>query len=174
MTTLSGTLGTILAVATMLLGVGCSSSGDDAAETHAAETHASETHASETATMNTTESGETAGCVVTNGCGTFDQCSPGEGVVPDDPETPSIVAACTSYCMAIDGIGGCMVVLDACVNQCAADACAVCPGTLAPLIECRTQELDASTCICNGGAAADCPVPPACQAQQAALFQCEG
>jgi hypothetical protein len=173
MTTLSGTLGAILAVATMLLGVGCSSSGDDAAETHATETHASETHAGESATTDMTESGETAGCVVTNGCGTFDQCSPGDGVVPDDPETPSIVAACTSYCMAIDGIGGCMVVLDVCVNQCAADACAVCPGTLAPLIECRTQELDASTCICNGGTPA-CPVPAACQAQQAALFQCGG
>jgi hypothetical protein len=163
MTTLSETLGTILAVATMLLSVGCSSSGDEAAETQA----------SETATTDMTESGETAGCVVTNGCGTFDQCSPGDGVVPDDPQTPSIVAACTSYCMAIDGIGGCMVVLDVCVNQCASDACAVCPGTLAPLIECRTQELDASTCICNGGTP-DCPVPAACEAQQDALLQCGG
>ena len=147
---------------------GCA--GDNDGETNAAETNAAETNADET-------TGSTDGDgLIMNACGTFDPSEPGDGGSPQDPDDPEIIEACTAWCAALSGIdalGACASDTDACVNTCKLRSCGVCPGTLAPLVNCEVDEIDPAACACEGDTAV-CQQPAACDELGFATGACGG
>jgi hypothetical protein len=119
------------------------------------------------------ESGETSGNIVTNGCGTYDLSEPGDSEIPQDPDHPDIIAACTSLCEAMAEIDGCGTDVEGCVNVCKQRSCSVCSGTLAPLVNCEAEQIDPSVCSCVAGAV-ECPETDACDEVEAKTYQCGG
>jgi hypothetical protein len=116
---------------------------------------------------------EDGGETVTHECGTFDPNEPGDSVIPQDPASEEIVDACEALCDAMASIEGCAIDLDACVEDCRLESCDFCPGTLAPLAECRSEFFDPAACTCSGGVA-DCEVPGDCTELMYDTTQCGG
>ncbi|MCA9707113.1 MAG: hypothetical protein KDK70_14775 [Myxococcales bacterium] len=96
-----------------------------------------------------------------NECGTFDPTEPGDGVVPQDPSDPEIIAACTALCEALATVPECRTDPATCLDDCRLRSCPICPGTLAPLVTCETENFDAAACRC-GPQGASCPIPAPC------------
>ena len=118
-------------------------------------------------------SGETTGGdgEVTNGCGTFDTSLPGDSPIPQDPDDPEILDACTSLC---DVLGEtCASTTDDCLTLCKMRSCDVCPGTLAPFVECQAAEVDPAACTCDAEGLT-CDVAEVCLDSYYALSQCGG
>jgi hypothetical protein len=109
-----------------------------------------------------TESGaDTDDGLITNACGTFDPNEPGDSVIPQDPDDPEIVTACTALCDAQAGIMDCTTSAEACLEHCKMRSCSICPGTLAPLVDCETSMFVDEGCTCDAEGI-DCPVPAGC------------
>lgn len=116
---------------------------------------------------------ETDSNVIMNACGTYDLNEPGDSNIPQDPDDPVILAACTSKCEAMAQIEGCADDLEACVETCKFRSCDVCSDTLAPLVQCEAEQIDPSVCTCENGVV-QCPATDACDAQNDATYQCGG
>lgn len=155
--------------------LGCTGDGDEGAESNSGsnESESAGESAQETGFLDTGETGETGDDLIMNACGTFDPNEPGDSVPPQDPDDPEIIEACTGLCEALDGVGGCMVDAEACVETCKLRSCQICPGTLAPLVECETQELDPAACSCTDGVV-ECPLPEACNELAGQTGACGG
>jgi hypothetical protein len=109
-----------------------------------------------------TETGaDTDDGLITNACGTFDPNEPGDSVIPQDPDDPEILTACTALCEAQAGIMDCTTTAEACLEHCKMRSCAICPGTLAPLVDCETTMFVGDGCTCDAEGI-DCPTPAAC------------
>jgi hypothetical protein len=105
---------------------------------------------------------ETGDGLITNACGTFDPNEPGDSVIPQDPDDPEIIAACTALCeVAAETIMGCTTSAEACLEQCKMQSCAFCPDTLVPLVECETTMFVSDGCSCDAEGI-DCPTPAGC------------
>lgn len=96
-----------------------------------------------------------------------------DGVVPEDPADPKIVAACDALCTKRAAIQMCPDVVASCVERCRLASCQICPGTLVPEIECETAAFDATKCTC-GTDGPICPDATACNDERAAQSQCGG
>lgn len=107
------------------------------------------------------ESGTEGEEPITNACGTFDFNEPGDSVAPQDPDDPEIITACTALCEAQAGIEGCTTEAAACLESCKMRSCAICPDTLAPLVDCETEMFTGEGCTCDAEGI-DCPVPAGC------------
>jgi hypothetical protein len=111
----------------------------------------------------------------TTECGTFEPPDgPTDSVFPDDPASADIVASCEAFCDAFAAVcdnGG--FFRDDCIDDCRLRACAICPGTLVPLVDCEASETDVATCGCQDGIPV-CEQPGACSEEQAATSQCGG
>lgn len=119
------------------------------------------------------ESGSSSGGLIMTACGTFDPNVPGDSVAPQDPDDPEIIAACTSLCEAAGAATDCMTEQGECIDACKMRSCAICPGTLVPLVECETSMLDATGCSCDG-AGPVCTTPEGCSDEAAATGFCGG
>src|SRR5688572_8380716 len=111
--------------------------------------------------------------VVTNACGTFDPNFPGDSVPPQDPDDPEIIAACTDLCELLGTIGDCAGSPEACLEECKLRSCTICPGTLAPLVECETAMFGAEACTCEA-TGPQCPTPAGCDELEDDTTQCGG
>jgi hypothetical protein len=117
---------------------------------------------------------ETGGEMITNACGTFDPNEPGDSVIPQDPDDPEIIAACTSLCdAAAAGIMGCTTSAEACLEQCKMRSCGFCPDTLVPLVECETTMFVSDGCTCDADGI-DCPAPAGCSDLEDQTTACGG
>jgi hypothetical protein len=142
-------------------------SGNDSGPTNTETTAAEGTTASDE-TIGTTGSG-----VIVNGCGTFDTNVPGDSAIPQDPDDPEIIDACTALCDAMATIADCTTDPVACLDACKLRSCSICPGTLAPLVACETELFDGATCEC-GEEGTECGTPAGCSTQLSATSQCGG
>jgi hypothetical protein len=115
------------------------------------------------------------GETIVNECGTFSEedLEGTDGTIPQDPATPSLVAACEELCAAMEGEAACGRELDDCVDACRIQSCDVCPGKLQPLVECRTAAVGESVCSC-GADGPECEVPEACAEEEGQLGACGG
>jgi hypothetical protein len=111
--------------------------------------------------------------IVMNACGTFDFNEPGDSVIPQDPDDPEIITACTTLCDAMAGVPECTTIPETCLETCKLRSCPICPGTLVPLVACETELFDAATCECGTNGAV-CGTPEGCSEQRAATIQCGG
>lgn len=132
-----------------------------------------ETTAAEGTTANDETAGTTDSGVITNACGTFDTNVPGDSAIPQDPDDPEIIDACTALCDAMASVADCTTDPAACLDACKLRSCTICPGTLVPLVACETELFDAATCECGAEGAA-CGTPEGCSAELAATSQCGG
>lgn len=96
-----------------------------------------------------------------------------DGVLPQDPADPKIVAACDALRKKRAAIQMCPDVVSSCVERCRLASCQICPGTLVPEIECETAALDPAKCSC-GTDGPICPDAPDCNDERAAQSQCGG
>ena len=87
--------------------------------------------------------------LVMNACGTFDPNRPGDSVIPQDPDDPDIIAACTALCEALASVPDCNTDATTCLDTCKMRSCNVCPGTLVPLVDCETEMFAAAGCSCG-------------------------
>jgi hypothetical protein len=104
---------------------------------------------------------ETGDGSITNACGTFEPDGPNDSVIPQDPDDPEILTACTALCEAQAGIVDCTTTAEACLEHCKMRSCTICPGTLAPLVDCETAMFVGDGCTCNADGI-DCPTPDGC------------
>jgi hypothetical protein len=116
----------------------------------------------ENASSSSSDSGSSESGLVMNACGTFDPNRPGDSVIPQDPDDPEIVAACTSLCEALANVPECTTDPTPCLDACKLRSCNICPGTLVPLVECETEMFAADGCSC-GRVGAECPTPEGCR-----------
>jgi hypothetical protein len=63
--------------------------------------------------------------------------------------------------------------MTACIEDSKLRTCGICPGTLAPLVECETTNFDATACTCEA-TSPSCPIPRACAEQQQQTGFCGG
>jgi hypothetical protein len=110
-----------------------------------------------------TETGaDTGDGLITNACGTFDPNEPGDSVIPQDPDDPEIVTACTALCdRQLGELMDCTTSAQACLESCKMRSCTICPGTLAPLADCETAMFTGDACTC-GAEGIDCSTPAGC------------
>ncbi len=118
---------------------------------------------------------EDPGATIVNECGTFSEedLEGTDGVIPQDPATPSLVAACEDLCAAMGATAACGGALDDCVDACRLQSCDVCPGKLQLLVECRTAAIAESVCSCRADGPT-CAVPDACFEEDVDLTACGG
>lgn len=107
-------------------------------------------------------SGSSESGLVMNACGTFDPDRPGDSVIPQDPDDPEILAACTALCEAFADVPECTTDAATCIDDCKLRSCNICPGTLAPLVECETEMFVPDGCTC-GRMGAECSTPEGCR-----------
>jgi hypothetical protein len=111
---------------------------------------------------------------VVNGCGVFDPDMHDQSTIPQDPDDPEILTACTALCDAqTGGIEGCATSAEACLEDCKMRSCDVCPGTLAPLVDCETAMFTGEGCSCEVEGI-DCPVPAGCSEVEQQTGFCGG
>jgi hypothetical protein len=111
--------------------------------------------------------------LVTNDCGTFDPNQPGDGVIPQDPDDPEILDACNGLCAVWLAVPNCTTDAAACLETCRLRSCSICPGTLAPLVDCEAASFVEDGCTC-GPDGLQCEVPDACSELQAETGYCGG
>jgi hypothetical protein len=116
---------------------------------------------------------ETGDGPITNACGTFDFSEAGDSEAPQDPDDPEIITACTALCEAQAGIMDCTTSAEACLDHCKMRSCSICPGTLAPLVDCETAMFVGEGCTCTAEGI-DCPIPAACDQQSDETGFCGG
>ncbi|MFV8749131.1 hypothetical protein ACNOYE_01125 [Nannocystaceae bacterium ST9] len=111
---------------------------------------------------------------ITNACGTFDPNEPGDSVIPQDPDDPEILAACSALCDAqLAGIAGCVTTAEACLEHCKLRSCGICPDTLVPLVDCETAMFTGEGCTCTAEGI-ECPEPAACSELEDQTAACGG
>jgi hypothetical protein len=152
-------------------GVASMESGNDSGPGSTGTTAADGTTSPDSSTGTATDGADTGG--ITNACGTFDTDEAGDSVIPQDPDDPEIITACTALCDAMAGVPDCTTDPAACLDTCKLRSCQICPGTLAPLVACETELFDAATCRC-GADGAVCSTPEGCSTQLGATGQCGG
>ena len=148
-------------------GVASIESGNDSGPGSTDTTAANGTTADSTG--GTGESGD----LIMNACGTFDPNKPGDSAIPQDPDDPELVEACTALCEAIPAIPDCTIDPAECLEACTLRSCGVCPGTLAPLVTCETEMVGTTECTC-GESGVVCSTPEGCADQLDATSQCGG
>lgn len=116
---------------------------------------------------------ETGDGSITNACGTFDPNEPGDSVIPQDPDDPEIITACTALCDVQSEIMGCTTSAEACLEQCKMQSCGFCPDTLVPLVECETTMFVSDGCTCDAEGI-DCPTPAGCSDLEDQTTACGG
>lgn len=123
------------------------------------------------------ESGSTGMTTIENACGVFtiSDDEPGDSVVPQDPDDPQIIQACSDLCEQQLGanIEGCDVDMETCVESCSLRSCDVCPGTLVPLVSCEAAHVSAETCQCTDDGIM-CDIPAECGDEADAVGFCGG
>ncbi|NUO54461.1 MAG: hypothetical protein HOV80_36925 [Polyangiaceae bacterium] len=114
-----------------------------------------------------------------NECGSTEIEEGTDGVTSQDPKSKEIVDACGAFCdkliqnsLCYDSAAACPLLRDDCVDDCRLQSCDVCPGKLAPLVRCLTDNLDPATFSCTG-AGLGCEAP-ACEEEQGVLGHCGG
>ena len=181
----------------MVLLLGCSNDDPDDVATSAGSTGTTETSTGEATTGTASATGQSTGTVsasgqsteiasttdasessdesgvVVNGCGTFDPNTPGDSVIPQDPDDPEIIEACTALCEALTGVPDCETDAAACLDTCKMRSCNICPGTLAPLVDCETEMFAPDGCSC-GTTGAECPIPEGCRELASDTNACGG
>jgi hypothetical protein len=110
---------------------------------------------------------------VTNECGTYDPDNDMHGLGPANPTAANLVAACDDLCAEMATVQGCSTDAIACRDECRLRTCHICPGTLVPLTECRTQFFDAAACTCADGKVT-CELPTECEDEESKTGQCGG
>ena len=125
------------------------------------------------ATDDAADSSGTGGDSGWEACGLTPPTGPGDSVEPQHPDSPEIVAACTGLCAAWAGIADCPAEMISCIDACSLRTCQICPGTLAPLVECETTNFDETACVC-GESGPTCPIPEACAEQEQQTGFCGG
>lgn len=117
---------------------------------------------SDESAQTTDETGtQTGDGLITNACGTFDPNEPGDSVIPQDPDDPEILVACTALCGAQAELMDCTTSAEACLEHCKLRSCTICPDTLAPLVDCETAMFVGDGCTCDAEGI-DCPTPAGC------------
>ncbi|HLT38506.1 MAG TPA: hypothetical protein VK034_19600 [Enhygromyxa sp.] len=144
--------------------------GDDVADEGS---ESNDTDDDETTTVN--DEGTEGDEPITNACGSFDpDDTHGESTIPQDPDDPEILAACTALCeVELAGIAGCTTSADACLQTCKMRSCEVCPGTLVPLVECQAAMFTDDGCTCTADGI-ECPIPDGCHDLDVATGFCGG
>jgi hypothetical protein len=99
-----------------------------------------------------------AGCddaAESNECGSTEPEEGTDGVVPTDPKSKEIVDACSAFCdkmiqnsLCYDSARACPLVRDDCIDDCRLQSCRVCPGKLAPYMQCLVDNFDPATMVC--------------------------
>lgn len=107
------------------------------------------------------QSGTEGDELITNACGTFDPNEPGDSVIPQDPDDPEIITACMALCEVQVGIEDCTFETAPCLEHCKMRSCAICPDTLAPLVDCETAMFTGENIMCVDGRL-DSAVPAGC------------
>ncbi len=118
-------------------------------------------------------SGDSGGQSGWEACGLSPPTGPGDSVEPQHPDSPEIVTACTALCTAWAGIADCPADMTTCLEDCSQRTCQICPGTLAPLVDCETANFDEAACVC-GESGPTCPTPSACDEQADQTGFCGG
>ncbi len=157
----------LVVLAVLSWSIACDS-GDDS-DTSADEQGETETTSEGTETGTGTETGG----LITNACGTFDPNEPGDSVIPQDPDDPEIIAACTALCEVYVALDSCQTDAAVCLETCKLRSCPICPGTLAPLVTCETEMFGTGECTCTPDGI-DCSTPPGCSDLADATGFCGG
>ncbi len=90
-----------------------------------------------------------------NECGTTEPEEGTDGTVPQDPKSKEIVDVCGAFCDKLiangscyDSADKCPLVREDCVDDCRLQSCRVCPGKLAPFMQCLVDNYDAAPFTC--------------------------